>query len=197
MAIDHGGITHGDLGTVSAARRIVRAAHIGLLGRHKLQHSVFSDPRIDKLTRHDGHDRSRPGDFSMEFQGETVTVEVTSLQPRFVRFDSGVFTGRCQVDTRDRRMVKLPDGSKLQTSCFLAGAFDILAVNLFEFGDRWRFGFIRSRDLPRSRYTAYKPSQRKHLLATRVAVSWPLAAPFQEQPFDILSDIAQERSGAG
>ena len=103
------------------------------------------------------------------------------------------FTGRCEVDARNRRMVKLPGGSELQTACFLAGEFDILAVNLFEFGQRWRFGFIRNRDLPRSRYKAYKPSQRKHLLATSIAVTWPLEPPFHDQPFDILAEIVRER----
>ena len=34
--------------------------------RYKSQRSVFSDPRTDKLIRHDGHDRSRLGDFSLE-----------------------------------------------------------------------------------------------------------------------------------
>ena len=73
------------------------------------------------------------------------------------------------------------------------GRVDILAVNLFDFGQRWRFGFIRNRDLPRSRHNAYKPTQRKHLLATSVAVTWPLEPPFHDQPFDILAEIVRER----
>ena len=166
---------------------------MSLLAQHKLQRTVFADPRIRKLTRRDSHARSRAGDFSLEFQGETVTVAVKSLQPGSVRADNGRFTGRCQVDARNRRMVKLPGSTELQTACFLAGEFDILAVNLFEFGHRWRFGFIRNHDLPRSRYNAYNPTQRKHLLATSVSVTWPLEPPFHAQPFDILAEIVRDR----
>ena len=190
--LDHRGITHDDLDIVLSARTSVRGAFIGLLAQYKLQ-SVFSDPRIDKLVLHDGQGSSRPGDFSLEFEGEIVTVEVKSLQPCSVGVDNGRFTGRCHVRARERRMVRLPGGSELQTSCFVVGEFDLLAVNLFEFGQRWRFGFIRNRDLPRTRYNAYRTSQRKHLLATSVAVSWPLEPPFQDQPFDILRDIVRER----
>ncbi|MCY4011106.1 MAG: hypothetical protein OXG82_00165 [Gammaproteobacteria bacterium] len=90
-------------------------------------------------------------------------------------------------------MVRLPGGNELQTSCYAVREFDLLTVNLFEVGQRWRFGFIRSCDLPRSRYNAYRTSQRKHLLATSVAVTWPLEPPFHDQPFDILRDIVRER----
>ena len=160
---------------------------MSLLAQHKLQRTVFADPRIRKLTRRDSHARSRAGDFSLEFQGETVTVAVKSLQPGSVRANNGRFTGRCQVDARNRRMVKLPGSTELQTACFLAGEFDILAVNLFEFGHRWRFGFIRNHDLPGpaatpttqpSASTCWQPAYPSHGRSTHLSTinhstSWP------------------------
>ena len=97
------------------------------------------------------------------------------------------------MDASDRRLVTLPDGSTIETTCLVPGKFDILAVNLFEFGHRWRFGFIRNRDLPRSRHKGYTDYQRENLLATGVPVTWPLTAPFVDSPFPLLEDIARER----
>lgn len=191
--LDDWGITQADLDVVLAERPSVRGILIGFLAEYKLQRTVFSDARIHKVTRYDDHDRSRPADFSIEFQGEQITVEVKSLQTRSVRGNNGGFTGRCQVDASDRRLVELPDGSTLQTTCLLAGKFDVLAVNLFEFGHKWQFGFARNRDLPRSRHKAYTDYQRDHLLATSVPLTWPLEPPFYDSPFGILQDIARER----
>ena len=187
------GITQDDLDTILSERPSVRGILIGFLSEYKLQRSVFSDARIHKLIRYDDHDRSRPADFSFEYQGETITVEVKSLQTSSVRSDNGGFTGRCQVDASDRRPVTLSDGTSLETTCLLAGTFDILAVNLFEFGQEWRFGFIRNRDLPRSKYPRYTEDQREQLLSTSVRVTWPLLPPFRGDPFAILKDIARER----
>ena len=189
------GISYDDMNAVLAERPSIRGMLIGFLAEYKLQRTVFSDARIHKLTRYDDHDRSSPGDFSFEYQGEEITVEVKSLQTRSVRSDNGGFSGRCQVDASDRRTVTLPDGSTLQTTCLLTGRFDILAINLFEFGHEWRFGFIRNKDLPRSRHKKYTDYQQSQLLATSVPVKWPLEPPFYEEPFTLLREIARERRG--
>lgn len=188
------GITEDELDIILMERPSVRGILIGFLSEYKLQRTVFSDPRIHKLRRYDDHDRSRPADFSFDYQGETVTVEVKSLQTASVRSENGGFTGRCQVDASDKGKVTLPDGSTMKTTCLLVGKFDILAVNLFEFGQKWRFGFIRNRDLPRSRHKKYTDYQRQHLLATTVQVTWPLKPPFHASPFTILREVAQERA---
>lgn len=186
-------ITQDDLNTVLSERPSIRGILIGFLAEYKLQRTVFSDSRIHKLVRYDDHDRSRPADFSFEYQGRRITVEVKSLQTSSVRSDNGGFSGRCQVDASDRRTVTLPDGTTLETTCLLAGKFDILAINLFEFGHQWHFGFVRNKDLPRSKYRNYTPYQRSCLLATNVSVTWPLRPPFYSEPFTILKEIAKER----
>ena len=193
--LDDWGITAEDLNAVLSERPSVRGILIGFLAEYKLQRTVFSDARIHRLIRYDDHDRSRPADFSFEYQGQVITVEVKSLQTRSVRSNNGGFTGRCQVDASDKRTVTLPDGSELETTCLLAGGFDILAVNLFEFGHQWRFGFVRNENLPRSRYRKYTDYQRKHLLATSVPLTWPLEPPFYSDPFPLMREIARERRG--
>lgn len=81
----------------------------------------------------------------------------------------------------------------METTCLLPGKFDILAINLFEFGQEWRFGFVRNQDLPRSRYRAYTDYQRENLIATSVKVTWPLVPPIVSDPFPLLDQIVRER----
>lgn len=191
--IEDWGLTTEDLNTILSERPSARGTLIGFIAEYKLQRTVFSDARIHKLRRYDDHDRSRPGDFSFEYRGETITVEVKSLLTSSVKLLNGGYTGRCQVDASDRREVALPNGETLSTTCLLTGTFDILAVNLFEFCQEWQFGFIRNRDLPRSRHRGYTDYQRKNLLATSVKLTWPLSAPFAGDPFSMLDQIVRER----
>lgn len=191
--IEDWGLTPDELNFVLSERPSVRGILIGFVAEYRLQQGIFSDARIHRLRRYDDHDRSRPADFSFDYQGETITVEVKSLQTASVRRTNGGYAGRCTVDASDRRRVTLPDGSSLETTCILAGQFDLLAINLFEFGQQWRFGFVRNRDLPRSRYRKYSEYQRQHLLATSLPVTWPLEPPIVESPFGLMDDIVRER----
>lgn len=191
--IEDWGLTPDELNFVLSERPSVRGILIGFVAEYRLQQGIFSDARIHRLRRYDDHDRSRPADFSFDYQGETITVEVKSLQTASVRRTNGGYVGRCTVDASDRRRVTLPDGSLLETTCILAGRFDLLAINLFEFGQQWRFGFVRNGDLPRSRYRKYSEYQRQHLLATSLPVTWPLEPPIVESPFGLMDDIVRER----
>lgn len=191
--IEDWGLTPDELNFVLSERPSVRGILIGFVAEYRLQQGIFSDARIHRLRRYDDHDRSRPADFSFDYQGETITVEVKSLQTASVRRTNGGYVGRCTVDASDRRRVTLPDGSSLETTCILAGQFDLLAINLFEFGQQWRFGFVRNDDLPRSRYRKYSEYQRQHLLATSLPVTWPLEPPIVESPFGLMDDIVRER----
>ena len=162
-------ITLDDLNAVLSDRPSVRGILIGFLSEYKLQRGVFSDARIHHLVRYDDHDRTRPADFSFNYQGRTATVEVKSLQTNSVRNLNGGFDGRCQVDASDKRPVTFPDGSTLSTTCLLAGRFDFL--------QRWEFAFIHNADLPRSRHRPYTEYQREHLLATNVQSALATSTP--------------------
>jgi hypothetical protein len=76
----------------------------------------------------------------------------------------------------------------------VVGDFDLLAVNLFEFEQEWRFAFAKNKDLPRSRSSKYTPQQQKYLLSTLMEITWPLKAPFQPEPFQLLDEIALEKA---
>ena len=103
------------------------------------------------------------------------------------------FEGVSQVDASDRRTVTLPDGSRLQTTNLVVGEFDVLAVNCFTFEDKWHFVFARNKDLPRTTFRKYTETQREHLLATTVVVTWPPTGIFTTDLFGLLNKVIEDR----
>lgn len=80
----------------------------------------------------DDHDRTDPGDRVFDWDGAPVRVEVKSLQTASVRVGAdGVRRASAQVDASDRRALRLPNGSTVETTLLAAGTFDILAVNMW------------------------------------------------------------------
>ena len=56
------------------------------------------------------------------------------------------YTGSVQCDASDNREVLLPNGRRVQTTNLVVGEFDILAMGLFAFRERWEFGFMLNRE---------------------------------------------------
>jgi hypothetical protein len=193
--LERWGITGEELTEIVAANPSMRGLMVGYIAEYKLRKMFFeSDPRIRNLTKYDDHDRARPGDLEFTYKGTLVRVEVKSLQTATIRREGSAYVGKFQCDASDRREVTLPNGESIVTTCLVAGEFDLLAVNLFEFEQEWRFVFARNQDLPRSRYRGYTPGQRRHLLATLVEVSFPPQPPFTGDPFRLLDEIVREQS---
>ena len=89
-----------------------------------------------------------------------------SLQTSKVKTTPTGYTGKYQCDASDKRTIRLPNGEDIATTCLLVDEFDLVAVNLFAFGEEWRFAFAKNSDLQRSRYRGYTEEQRKYLLAS-------------------------------
>lgn len=167
----------------------LRGMVLGYMAEMKLDRLWLSDPRFSEVTKHDDHDRGHHNDLVVVYRDREFTLESKSLQTSTVQRTPEGWVGRAQVDASDRREVALPDGSTVTTTCLLRGEFDILAVNLFAFGDEWRFSFAKNSDLPGSRYSRYTEYQRQHLLATMVDVSWPPQPPFRADLFALLDEM--------
>src|SRR5690606_17133897 len=146
-------------------------------------------------SKDDDHDRKKKGDRRIVYKGHTFIIEVKSLQTAMCRkTGEDTWTGKSQVDGSDRRIVKFPDGSELNTTLLLRGEFDILAVNCFAFGENWRFVFAKNSDLPTSTFRRYTEEQRKQLIASLVPVSWPPQPPFTDDPFKLLNELLHEKN---
>jgi hypothetical protein len=187
-------LTEQELTEIVAENPSMRGLMLGYISEYKLWKMWFvGDSRVTDLVKYDDHDRSRPGDLTFTYAGQRITVEAKSLQTKTVKREGGFYTGQFQCDASDKRTVILPGGAELATTCLVAGGFDLLAVNLFEFEQDWRFVFARSEDLPRSKHRGYSEEQQQVLLATLMRVSWPPQPPFRDEPFTLLDEIARER----
>ncbi|WP_156372697.1 restriction endonuclease [Deinococcus sp. Leaf326] len=154
----------------------LRGVVLGYVAEAKFHNQMMEIPGITDLGKDDDHDRKKKGDRRIQYRGEEFKIEVKSLQTNSVKqLSDGTFVGKSQVDASDRRHVTLPNGSQLETTCLVAGEFDVLVVNAFAFDGTWRFLYAINEDLPRSKAKKYTPEQKEHLLATLVPVQWPLA----------------------
>jgi hypothetical protein len=191
--LDRWEITAEELTQVIDQNPSLRGMVLGYLAELKLEKLWLSGNEISEVTKHDDHDRKKKGDRVVLYKGHQFIFESKSLQTGTIRRTDKGWVGKAQVDASDRREVVLPDGSKVSTTCLLKGEFDILAVNIFAFENKWRFVFAKNADLPTSKYKKYTEYQRRHLLATMVEVHWPPEPPFFEEPFTLMNEILQNR----
>lgn len=171
----------------------LRGMILGYLAELKLEKLWLSGDDVSEVTKHDDHDRKKKGDRVIRYKGQEVIFESKSLQSAMIEKTEEGWMGKAQVDASDRREIVLPDNSRITTTCLQKGEFDILAVNVFAFEEKWRFVFAKNSDLPTSSYRNYTPYQRQHLLATLVTVHWPPRPPFSDEPFTLMNEIIQER----
>ena len=171
----------------------LRGMILGYLAELKLEKLWLSGDNVSEVTKHDDHDRKKKGDRVIRYKGQEFIFESKSLQSATIEKTQEGWKGKAQVDASDRREIVLPDNSRVTTTCLRKGEFDILAVNVFAFEEKWRFVFAKNSDLPMSGYRKYSPYQRQHLLATLVTVHWPPRPPFSDEPFTLMNEIIQKR----
>ena len=167
----------------------LRGMILGYLAELKLEKLWLRHESIADVSKHDDHDRKKKGDRVVLYKGKEFIFESKSLQTNSIRKTERGWIGKAQVDASDRRLVTLPDGTEVHTTCLLRNEFDVLAVNIFAFDEKWRFVFAKNSDLPFSRYKGYTEYQRRHLLATLVTVHWPPEPPFHEEPFTLMNEM--------
>jgi len=173
----------------------LRGMNLGYIAEKKFHDQFLMHPLITSSLKDDDHDRKRKGDRRIVYKGHEFIVEVKSLQTNTCKkIGDDAWCGKSQVDGSDRRIVKFSDGTELNTTLLLRGEFDLLAVNCFAFGEKWRFSFAKNSDLPISTFKKYTEMQRKNLIASLVHVTWPPETPFSDDPFSVLNSIIQERA---
>ena len=185
-------LTERELTEIMEANPSMRGLVLGYVAEYKLRKMFFSDSSFSDVHKADDHDRQKKGDLTVTFKGREFKVECKSLQSNSIQTTEEGYEGKYQCDASDRRTVTLPNGKKIQTTCLLVGEFDIIAVNLFAFEEKWRFAFALSADLPRSTYKKYPPAVRKHLLATLMPVFYPVSGPYIESPIPLFERLLDQ-----
>jgi hypothetical protein len=156
------------------------------------QHYLKARKTIESFSKDDDHKKSK-SDRTVIFKGKPVTIQVKSIQTNSIRFEDGRFTAKVQNDASDRRRVKLPGGSTVETTCYVVGEYDILAVSLHPFTGKWEYGFKKNSELKRTNSKKYAPKQQRYLLATLETISFPLDASWTEDFDAILESISREK----
>jgi len=139
-------ITAEDLTVAIDENPSLRGMLLGYVAEYKLRSLWFMGrSEITHSIKHDDHNRKKKGDLVVTYKGHSFIIESKSLQTHSIRKDGDLWVGKAQCDASDRRTVTFTDGSTLETTCLLAGEFDILAVNLFAFENQWlhRDGSLR------------------------------------------------------
>jgi len=185
------GLTWAELEELLQARPSMRGLFVGYLAEKRLVEMWFPG---QELTSYDNHDRSRKGDRWIVYKGHELSIEVKSLQSNYVKQTETGWTGRFQCDASDRRAVVLPNGDRLETTCLVVGEFDLLAINLFEFGQKWHFAFAWNHELPRSKWRGYTDEQKQYLLQTTPPITCPVQPPYYDDPFVVMDRIIQSKA---
>lgn len=139
---------------------------------------------------HDDHNRKEnKSDRTIAYKGREYGIPLKSIQTNSIarNLDSGLLEGDVQNDASDRREIILGDGSLVNTTCYLRGEYDILAVPLFPFTGDWTFAYKRNEDCATSQHAKYTPFQQNALLATVERICWPLSAVWRTNLIDLLT----------
>ncbi len=187
------GITANELAEIVAENPSMRGLMFGFVAEYKLKKEWLLRPGITNVIRPRSHDRKQKCDFTFDYRGINVRLEVKCLDTPKVRLKEGIYEGTFQCNASDTTAVTLPNGRKVTTNCLVVDGFDVLAVCLFAFGKTWRFAFARNKDLPRTTWRGYTPAQQKYLLKSAMRISWPLQSPYVADLFTVLDGLVAER----
>lgn len=97
--------------------------------------------------------------------------------------------GNYQCDASDCREISLKNNNKVKTTCLQVGEFDILAINMFAFNNKWDFAYILNKDLPRTKSSKYSDEDKQFLLHTSPKITLPLKEPYVNDPFILMDKL--------
>lgn len=186
-------LTRQELDEIVSACPGLRGSMLRYVAEYKLRKMWFSGPKFGHVIPSDDPNLTCDGYLGLIYKATTIKVELKSLRTASVRKTGDGLRGTIMCDAGDTRNLRLPDGSEAETGCLLAGQFDILAVNVFEFEKKWNFAFALNDDLPRSTFAKHTEYQRRHLLKMFVRLTWPLKPPFTDDPRPLLEQLARRR----
>ena len=164
---------------VSSIKRApsLRGMILGYIAEEMFEKYLKTIPEISNVTKHDDHDRkSNKSDRTFDFNGRRYSIQLKSIQTNSIKMDLSTerLIASVQNDGSDARTIKLPNGNSVQTTCYKIGEYDILAVPLFPFTEKWNFAYKYNRDCRITTSKKYKDEDRKYLLSSSEPITWPL-----------------------
>ncbi|WP_139942795.1 hypothetical protein [Fulvimonas soli] len=115
LIFERWGITEENLSDLIDQNPSLRGMILGYVAERKFHDAFLDHPSITEVDKDDDHDRKKKGDRRIKYKGQTLTIEVKSLQTAMCRqAEDGRWTGKAQVDGSDRRIVKFPRRHRTQ-----------------------------------------------------------------------------------
>ena len=175
----------------------------GYMAEEKLKTMYLeNNDKVQNLFSPDDHDRELKGDWRFDWEGaedQHIVIEVKCLQSNYVKSreksnGETVYSGKYQCDASDRREIDLEHGETVSTTLLEVGEFDILAVGIFEFGEKWDFVFAKNDDLPRTSYHKYTERARDRLIKGMHSLEYPLddGSIYSEDIFALVKETVEE-----
>lgn len=187
-----------ELGDMIKNNPSLRGFMVGYMAESKIRSYFLRNPDVSNLFKPDDHDRTNKCDLVLSYKGRDFTFEIKSLQTNTVRkiADTNELTATFQCDASDRRIIELPNGHSVNTTCLKFGDFDIVAINLFAFTGNWDYAFALNRDLPHASQGRGKNVLPKedlsYLIKSSIRITYPTKAPFVDNPFVLMDQLLQE-----
>jgi hypothetical protein len=147
----------------------------------------------DDIVHHDDHNRSEnKSDRTVRYKDRLYGIQLKSIQTNSIARNliTGIIEADVQNDASDRRDVVFEDGHVVNTTCYLKGEYDILAVPLFPFTGTWEFAYKRNEDCNLTESPRYSEYERQFLLATTERICWPLSNEWHTNLLDLLTPEA-------
>lgn len=170
----------------------LRGFIFGYVSEYKARSFFINKEGITNLKKYDDHDRKDKGDISFVYKDREFKIEVKSLQTNLTKnLGNDVWCGKFQCDASDRREILLPNGNLVNTTCLAVGEFDVVAISLFSFGEKWRFAFAKNSDLPHpsNRTKNISDDDRQYLIKSLIDITWPLKPPFTDNIYNLLDEF--------
>lgn len=157
----------------------------GYLAEISLMKILKSVPGVSLVNKIPDKDLQK-GDITLMYKGTILTIEVKSVLSSSIKednlYDSWGGTVGCK--NSDKREILLEDGTQLNTSSIVRGAFDILAISTYAVSEKWDFLFMENRFLPST-------SISNSLIKTQFKIS-PMLTPLLESSILKVLDSALE-----
>lgn len=190
-------LTLEELGDMVVHNPSLRGFMVGYMAESKIRSYFFRNPEISNVYKPDDHDRSNKCDLVLTYKGHEFSFEIKSLQTNTVKHDkenSDKLVATFQCDASDKRVIELPNGHSVNTTCLKFGDFDIVAINLFAFTKNWDYAFALNSELPhatagRSKKVEISDEDLKYLIKSSIHITYPLEPPFVSDPFILMDRL--------
>lgn len=168
-----------------------RSFLIGYQAEYMARREISRQLGVTKFKKYDDHDRTKHGDIWFEYNGREYSVEVKCLQSNYSTYNeqTNTWKGKFQCDGSDATDVVLPNGHVVHTVAYPFGLFDIVAIGMFSFGNKWQFAFAKTKDLASRRYTSRSNISEEdcpYFIKTMQDISLPLRAPYTTKILELL-----------